>query len=69
MEFRTMILARLPNWTNCVVEVEDIGRLSFWGKLVDRKEDLVINPHAIFDKKGKWIFEVRPEISLDYSVN
>jgi hypothetical protein len=69
MEFGTMILAKLPHWSNCVVEVEDIGRLTFWGKLVDRKENLIINPHAVFNKKDRWIFEVEPEISLDYSVN
>jgi hypothetical protein len=28
---------RLPYWTSCVVIVEDIGLLTFWGHLLDVK--------------------------------
>lgn len=38
------ICVRKDGWTNCVVEIEDIGGHSFWGRLIDIKYNLLIDP-------------------------
>lgn len=49
---------RLPHWQNCIIDVMDVGQMSFWGVLIDQKADEVID--AVFvaplsSPQGDWI--------------
>lgn len=52
---------RKREWSNCVVEINDIGRWTFWGQLVDIKTGQVINSHFIGRINGDWepVFEAK----------
>ncbi len=50
---------RLPFWTQCVFEVEDLGIHSMWGRIVDVKSGVVIVPTQIYSlvtdhDMGEW---------------
>lgn len=46
---------RLPNWTNAVVEIKDIGKHSFWGILIDIKTNHIIAPTFVAPIEGEWL--------------
>lgn len=48
---------RLDNWTDCYIDVMDVGKYSFWGVLIDQKKDAVIDPMFLAPKEpaqGSW---------------
>jgi hypothetical protein len=50
-----MMLAKLPWWTECVLEIVDIGQHSIWGRIRDRKNLSIIRIEGFFDLNEPWI--------------
>ena len=51
---RGKMAVRLPHWTNCVVEIMDVGTFSMWGRLVDIKTNEVIIHEGVFPLDDDW---------------
>jgi len=50
------LCVRKEGWTHCVVEIEDIGERSFWGRLVDIKNNLLIDDQFVGWFNEDWHF-------------
>jgi hypothetical protein len=53
------LAVRLPHWTDCVVEIQDIGSKSFWGRVIDIKTNEVVAEEKVFPFDDGW------EVALD----
>ena len=62
---RENLAVRLPHWTNCVVEIEDIGKKTFWGNLVDIKTDEIIEIDCVFDIDDDWRLALDVDTVID----
>lgn len=46
---------RLPYWTNCVLQVKDIGSHSLWGRLEDIREGQFVEENFVSELNQPWI--------------
>jgi len=45
---------RIPQWTDCVLEVRDVGEFDIYGKLIDLKTNTVVFSLESFPKEWDW---------------
>jgi len=62
---RKKMAVRLAHWTNCVLEIDDIGGHSMWGRLVDIKTGEVVSQEAIFPLKDDWVIALDVQSVID----
>lgn len=46
---------RLPTWSNCVLQVRDIGEWTLWGRIEDIKEGQYIKDDYVAELNLPWI--------------
>lgn len=58
------IAVRRYCWRDCVVEVQDVGKATFWGNLVDIRRNIVINPTFIGNLTDEWELAMEAELFI-----
>ena len=46
---------RRSDWTECCIEIFDIGYHSFWGNIVDLKSGKIVKEQQVFNIDDEWL--------------
>lgn len=66
IQLKAQMAVRLPHWTHCVVEIEDVGCHSIWGILRDIRNDLVIQNHYIAPLDAGWVLALDSDTIIQH---
>lgn len=52
------LIARLPDWTECHLEILGIGDFYIFGRIVDNEDPYLVRSEEMFEKDLPWCIEI-----------